>query len=59
MLDKIDLTKYIEKSDYQSHMAELKTEMGRLQRQARELQIPLLSYLKGGRRPARERSSTN
>jgi polyphosphate:AMP phosphotransferase len=47
MLDKIDLTKYIEKSDYQSHMAELKTEMGRLQRQARELQIPFIIVFEG------------
>jgi polyphosphate:AMP phosphotransferase len=47
MLDKIDLSKSIEKTEYHSQMAKLTAEMGRLQRQARELQIPFVIVFEG------------
>jgi polyphosphate:AMP phosphotransferase len=47
MLETLDLSKKMTKSDYQARMADLKTRLGRLQRQAREAGLPLIIVFEG------------
>lgn len=47
MLEKLDLTKSLSKSEYKEKMMELEPEIGRLQRECRELGIPVMIALEG------------
>ena len=42
MLEKVDLTKKISKEEYKAKMPQMDIELGRLQRECRELKIPVL-----------------
>ena len=42
MLEKLDLTKEMSKEDYRDRMEVLEAELGRLQRQCRNLGIPVM-----------------
>ena len=47
MLEKIDLTRKMEKEEYKSRMEVLEKEIGALQRQCRELKIPVMIAFEG------------
>ncbi len=47
MLEKIDLTKKMEKAEYKAKMEVLKPQLGKLQRQCRELGIPIMIVMEG------------
>ncbi|MDY5987052.1 MAG: polyphosphate:AMP phosphotransferase, partial [Lachnoclostridium sp.] len=47
MLEKLDLTKKISKTEYKERMLELMPKMGRLQRECRELEIPVMIAFEG------------
>ena len=47
MLEKIDLTKTIGKTEYKEKMPHLEAELGRLQRECRALNIPVLIVFEG------------
>lgn len=47
MLEKIDLTKKIDKAAYKERMEELTAQLGRLQRECKELQIPVMIVFEG------------
>lgn len=46
MLEKVDLTKKISKEEYKAKMPQMEIELGRLQRECRELKIPVMIVLK-------------
>ena len=47
MLEKVDLTKKISKEEYKAKMPQLEAELGRLQRECRELKIPVMIVFEG------------
>lgn len=47
MLEKIDLTKKMEKEEYEKRMKRLEPELGRLQRECRERKIPVMIVFEG------------
>ena len=47
MLEKLDLTKEMTKEEYQARMNILEAELGRLQRQCRNLGIPVMIAFEG------------
>lgn len=47
MLEKVDLSKKIEKPQYKNIMSELELKIGELQREAKELKIPVIIVLEG------------
>ena len=47
MLEKLDLTKTLSKTEYKERMLELMPKMGRLQRECRELEIPVMIAFEG------------
>ena len=47
MLEKIDLTKKMEKEEYEKRMKQLEPELGRLQRECRERKIPVMIVFEG------------
>ena len=47
MLEKLDLTKSMNKEEYKAKMAELMPKIGRLQRECRELKIPVMITFEG------------
>ena len=47
MLEKVDLTKKLSKEDYKARMEHLEVRLGQLQRQCKELQIPVLIVFEG------------
>lgn len=47
MLEKVDLTMKMEKEEYKTKMAALKVQMGKLQRQCKDLGIPVMIVLEG------------
>lgn len=47
MLEKLDLTKSMNKEEYKANMAELMPKIGRLQRECRELKIPVMITFEG------------
>lgn len=47
MLDKIDLEKKVDKSEYKETILEINTKLGELQRKAKELQIPIILLFEG------------
>ena len=48
MLEKVDLTKKISKEEYKAKMPQMEIELGRLQRECRELKIPVMIVLRLG-----------
>ena len=47
MLEKVDLTKKISKEEYKAKMPQMEIELGRLQRECRELKIPVMIVFEG------------
>ena len=47
MLEKVDLKKKLDKADYKKAISELRTHVGALQRQARDLNIPVVVVFEG------------
>ena len=47
MLEKLDLTKTVSKSEYKEKMMELEPKLGKLQRECRELGIPVMIAFEG------------
>ena len=47
MLEKLDLTKSMGKSEYKEKMVELEARIGRLQRECRSLGIPVMIAFEG------------
>ena len=47
MLEKVDLTMKMEKSEYKAKMTALKLQMGKLQRQCKEMGLPIMIVFEG------------
>ncbi len=47
MLEKIDLTKKLDKNEYKKRMPQLEAQLGRLQRECKELNIPIMIAFEG------------
>ena len=47
MLEKIDLTKKLDKEEYEKRMDELEPRLGRLQRECRERKLPVMIVFEG------------
>ena len=47
MLEKVDLTKKMSKDEYKAKMPQLEVRLGQLQRQCKELKIPVIIVFEG------------
>lgn len=59
MLEQIDLTKEMGKEEYKEKMEILEGTLSRLQRECRDLGIPVMILLKGSEQPEKECRSIN